>query len=132
MKAVKGGIPPEPHPTLKMAHLEILEILKKHEITGVCVLHLPGHMELVQLIEAPFTCIRMNAVRQLQIVPPLIDPEHPEVAQKKVVDTINMLANTRFQLSHLAQVYVQAEMSTRKHFNMMPPMQPTIPKDRKN
>lgn len=132
MKIVPNDKVPDQHPKLKMAHLEILEILKKHDISGVAVLHTPGHMEMVQYIEPTFSCVKINAKRQLQINAPIIDPENPEVAKKKIADTINMVANMRKNITDLARVFTQADVAVRQHFGMMPKIQPGPPPERKN
>jgi hypothetical protein len=117
----------ESDPGLKMAHLEIEAILKKYEIVGIAVLHKPGFNENIVVIDAPFSCVQLNAVRQLQIVPPLEDPNDPKVAKAKIASTVNLLFNLKNQAMQLAMILNQAEQTVRKHFNLQPPAgQPKI------
>jgi hypothetical protein len=111
----------ESDPGMKMAHLEIEAILKKYDIGGIAILHKPGFNENIVIIDPSFSVVKLNAVRQLQIVPPLEDPNDPKVAKAKVASTVNLLYNLKNQAMQLAMIVNQAEQTVRKHFNIAPP-----------
>lgn len=114
-----GNQAPEHHPTLKMASLEIYEILKKHDIAGICVIHTVGFKELVTRIDPSYSCIKLNELRQLQIIKPIEDPLNPEQAAKPVVDTITMLSHMGAALMQLSNLCSQSVIAVRMTFGML-------------
>jgi hypothetical protein len=111
---------PEHDPKLKMAAMEIAEIMKKYDIAGVAHLHVPGFYEYVINIEPSWSCVKLNETKQLQITPPLVDPTDETVHKKKIADTVNMIANLKGHTGKLLMVLSQADMTVRAHFGMMP------------
>jgi hypothetical protein len=111
---------PEHDPKLKMAAMEILEIMKKYDIAGVAHLHVPGFYEYVIHIEPSWSCVSLNETKQLKITPPLVDPNDEKVHKKKIADTVNMIANLKGHSGKLLMVLNQADMTVRHHFGMMP------------
>lgn len=121
MNVVKPDQPMAEHdPKLKMAAHEIREILKKYDIGGFAILHVPGHLENVVNISPSFSCAGLNDVNQLQIHPPMVDPENEAPAKKKIADTVNLLFNLKTQAMKFGMILNMAEQTVRKHFNLQP------------
>lgn len=77
-------------PKLKKAAEEIKEILKKHDIAGMCVLHTPGFAEYINDISPSYSCakregdgIRIKASKDFY--------GSSAVRDKALSDTSNML-----------------------------------------
>ena len=118
----KTGIPPPEHsPKLQMAAAEIKEILKRYDIAGVAVLHTPGFKEVINRLDPDYSCIKVDDYRHLKINKPIKDPLNPELAAKKVADTVNMIAHLQMTTSQLSQVLSQTLVAVRMSFGMMPP-----------
>lgn len=121
MKQEKTGQSGPAHsPKLQMAALEIKEIMNKHDVAGVIDLFIPGFNEIVIKIDPSFSCVEVNELSQLRINPPIVDPSAPEIAKKKIADTLNMLGNIRIYLGQVSRVLTQADMAVRQQFDMMP------------
>lgn len=121
MSNEKKGLPEMTHsPNLKMAAMEIEEILKKHDCAGIVQLFEPGFNEMLFHINPTFSCADLDLKKALKITDPIVDPEHPEKAKKKIADTVNMLANFRIYTGQLARVFMQADIAVRTKFGMIP------------
>lgn len=121
MKVVKPGDGQhETNPKLEMAAKEIADILKKYDIAGVVQMFTPGFNKYTMNIAPSFSVVSVNAVGQLKITPPLVDPENPDAAKQRIVSTVQMLANMRMYLGKLVMTITQSEMVVRQQFGMMP------------
>ncbi len=109
---------------LRQASAEIKAILKKHDIAGYIHLFEPGHIEYVLKINPSWSVVDVNEKGQLKITPPIEVVGRPELAKKKIADTVNMLANLRLYAGKMAMTLTQAEMATRTQFGVQVPKPP--------
>lgn len=133
MNSKKSGSPaPEHNPKLKMAAKEITDILVKYDIAGIVDLHTPGFKEIVIRLDPSYSCVSIDGFRKLKIIKPMVTTEEGSeaAANKKIADTINMLANFQMVCTQLVTVFNQAIVSTRMSFGMMdkpgPPPPPSL------
>jgi hypothetical protein len=77
-------------PKLKTAMEEIKSILKKHDITGLAVIHTPGFSEYLLHVEASYSCMKFDG-RRLGVKTNDINKNPAEF--KKLTDTCNMLVH---------------------------------------
>lgn len=116
----RPDLPPQQSPKLKMAADEIKKILERYDIAGVAQLFTPGFTEYTIHLRPSFSCVEINKKGQLRINPPILDPQNPTPAKKKISDSVNMVANFRIHLGKLFQVFTQADIAVRTQFGMMP------------
>lgn len=109
---------PEFSPKLKMAAKEIEDILVKYDISGIINLFEPMIAESIIKIDPSWSVVSLNAARHLKINPPIVDLKNQEAAKKKIIDTINMLANLRIRISEIIMALMQAEQAVRTRFGM--------------
>lgn len=94
-------------PKLKKAAEEIKEILAKHDIAGMAVLHTPGFSEFIIDITPTYSCawiqcdrIRFKALKK--------EYDTQEQWKKKVTDTTNMLHHLSTTGGQVAMSLIQA------------------------
>ena len=83
-------------PKLKKAMEEMKEILRKHDIAGVVVLHTPGHSEYHNHLSPSYSCASINSEGNLDI----------KASKKHFSDEaerLNKLTNTSNMLNLLAE-----------------------------
>lgn len=84
---------------------EIEEIMKKHEATGIVVLHRPGHVEYLNKIASPHTCAfwRYSSMGKEARFKAKADmyPGGAEDRNKIVAQTSNMLGSVMDVLSQI-------------------------------
>jgi hypothetical protein len=116
--------PPAENPVLEQAAKEIAAVLKKHDIAGVVQLFTPGHNKYAMNLQPSWSVIAVDAVGKLRMTAPLVDPENPQEAQTKVLDTVRMLVNLRIYLTKMVGVIVQSEVAVREYFGVQAPPPP--------
>lgn len=78
-------------PKLKKAMEEIKEILAKHDIGAMVVLHTPGHSEFLNKLNPSYSCIIQNG-DHIRFRSKLADYDGDKAAwQKKTTDSLNLL-----------------------------------------
>jgi hypothetical protein len=78
-------------PKLKKAMQEIKDILSKHDIAGIVVIHTPGHTEFLNKLNPTYSCCKING-DQIRVKAKLEDFNGNKQARNKVIsDTANML-----------------------------------------
>ncbi len=78
-------------PKLKNAAEEIKEILAKHDIAGMIVLHTPGHSEFVLDITPSYSCAWIQG-GSLRFIAKKAEYNSIEEWRQKVADTANMIS----------------------------------------
>lgn len=125
---MEKNLVPESDPVLRQAAEEMLAIMKKYDIAGVCQLFSPGHNEYAMNLSPTWSVVKVNVKREIMVTAPLVDPNNEEAAKKKIMDTVFMLLNLRNCMSRLCFNLGQAEMYVRNHFEITPPpAAPDIP-----
>jgi hypothetical protein len=78
-------------PKLKNAMAEISEVLKKHDIAGMVILHEPGHAEFNLRIDPSYSCAKMNG-NEMRVRAKLQEDFNgdKEAWTEKITDTVNM------------------------------------------
>jgi len=115
---------PQSHPTLDLAAQEIEAILRKHDLAGVAVIHTVGFRRVINILDPSYSCVFVGDDHRLKINKPIEDPAAPELASKKITDTINMVANMYATTSTLAQILNQVLVGVQLAFGMKPPPPP--------
>lgn len=88
-------------PKLKKAMEEIKDILSKHDIAGIVVLHTPGHSEFLSKLNPTYSCCKTNGDR-IHIKAKLEDfAGNVDQRDKVIADTSNMLNNLCQAASHV-------------------------------
>lgn len=79
-------------PKLKAAKTEIMEVLKKHDIAGMFVLHTPGHGEFMLHVDTGYSCAKFNG-NELRVRAKLQEDFGGDKKkwEQKIGDTVNML-----------------------------------------
>lgn len=104
-------------PILKQAAADIQEIFKKYDIAGLAVLHTTAQVEYTIRLDPSYSIVRLNN-KNLEITPPLVDPNEPERAGKKVRETLNMLINLRLHTTKLVQSLGMSEIYFRQEMKI--------------
>lgn len=78
------------HPKLKIAIEEIKEILRKHDIGGIAVVHTPGFAEYLMSIQPSYSCMKVDG-DHVRVLAKRADFPNKEAWEKKVSDTSDML-----------------------------------------
>ena len=78
-------------PKLKNAMKEINEILNKHDIGGLVILHTPGHGEFLMKVDPTYSCAKLNG-NEMRVRAKLQEDFNgdKEAWTKKITDTVNM------------------------------------------
>lgn len=78
-------------PKLKKAMQEIKDILSKHDIAGLVVIHEPGHSEFLNKLDPTWSACRINGDR-IRVKAKLEDfAGNVKARNKAIADTSNML-----------------------------------------
>lgn len=79
-------------PKLKVAKEEIMEVLRKHDIAGMFVLHTPGHGEFMLHVDTGYSCAKFDG-NQLRIRAKLQEDfgGDKKLWKEKITDTVNMM-----------------------------------------
>lgn len=89
-------------PKLKKAMEEMKEILRKHDIAGVVVLHTPGHSEYLNHLNPSYSCASINGEGNLDIKASSKHFSSDAERFNKIKDTSNMLHLLALPLSTCA------------------------------
>jgi hypothetical protein len=116
----------EHSPKLKMARLEIEEVLNKYDIGAAVMLHEPGFTEMILKVDPSYSCAYLDG-KNFKVRAPLIDPTDETKHKKIIAETVNFLANMRVRLGQYTMAFTQAEMMVRQEFNIQPPAQKKPP-----
>lgn len=117
----------EHSPRLKMAAMEIRQILDKYDIAGVVDLFEPGFNEILIKVNPSFSAADIETNRQLKLTP-LLEGVDDIARKKKIADTINMFANMRVYLGQVAGVFMQSEHAARAMYKVGAPPPPDADK----
>jgi hypothetical protein len=89
-------------PKLKTAMQEIKDILSKHDIAGVVVIHTPGHTEYLNKLNPTYSCVKVNG-DELRFKSKLADYNGDKAAwKKKTTDSVDMMHGISTTLGNLA------------------------------
>jgi len=81
-------------PKLRKAAEEIQEILEKHDIAGMVLLHTPGHGEYAAKLDPSYSCVRKTDATGQYRIKSNLQEDHNGDAKKQLQvqqDTSNML-----------------------------------------
>lgn len=79
-------------PKLKVVKDEIMEVLRKHDVAGMFVLHTPGHGEFMLHVDTTYSCAKFNG-NELRVRAKLQEDfgGDKKAWTEKITDTVNML-----------------------------------------
>ena len=102
-----------PHPTLKTAADEIQAILIKHNVGGVAILHVPGHVEFTMHVSPNYSLAHMEGQNIAIRTDKSLDMGQ---RKKKMVDTLNMIGNFQALCAQLLKGFGITMMMLRQKF----------------
>jgi hypothetical protein len=89
-------------PKLKKAMQEIQDILSKHDIAGVVVIHTPGHTEYLNKLDPTYSCVTFTGDK-LRFKSQLADYNGDKTAWKqKTADSVDMMHGISMTLGRLS------------------------------
>lgn len=119
----KGINKVEGSPKLKEARAKIEAILKEADIAGVVVLHEVSHTEFFMVVDPSYSLAFLHA-QTLQLKErPIVRLDDPLAATRKVIDTVNMLANLQAVTQKVTAAMFSALMYARQFYNLPTPKQ---------
>lgn len=105
-------------PKLKTAMEEIKEILRKHDIAGIVVLHTPGHGEYLNHVSPSYSCANIDNLHgRFQMRGKKIHFQNEADRHNKLRDTSNMLSMLADLTGKIAMNLIQASELADKTFD---------------